>query len=198
MEKKNPFNVLVRFRYKDHVYTMPKINLERKDMRGFVKKIKVLKIIKPIKIPKTTPKMQRTPRVNVKKLPGIRVRKKRIIIVRKRRKRIRRRIPIHKQKPRKMTGIEIRQLKGVADSYGVPRDLIDWEAHIDPSLTYSENKRIITRVVKRSGGYRDYEIGKGQVRAEQAGYLEKLAFKASAGDTKAYKEFKFLKRAWRL
>lgn len=80
-----------------------------------------------------------------------RVKQKRIEVTRVERKdrEIKRRVRVRKirrrkaGKRRKLTGIEIENLKKLADVRGISRDLVDWDALIDKTLNYHENKAII-------------------------------------------------------
>lgn len=184
MKKVRGLNDLVKFRFKGQIYTMPKINLERPDMKNFVKEINI--IGPAISKPKT---IIRKP-----------TKTKRIIVVRKRPKRLRKRriIPIHKQKPRKLTGIERMNLIKLADKYGVNRDVVDFEALIDESLTYDENRRILKKKVKVLSRKSNMDYEPERINADQIAHLEELSFRASAGDRGALREFDYYKKLWGL
>ena len=49
---------------------------------------------------------------------------------------------------RKLTGIEMEHLRRIAGKHGIERDLFDFKAHIDRTLSYPEAKREITRKIR--------------------------------------------------
>jgi len=49
---------------------------------------------------------------------------------------------------KRLTGVDIENLKKIADRHHVDRDLFDWKAHIDRRISYYENKTAITRKIR--------------------------------------------------
>lgn len=90
-----------------------------------------------------------------------------------------------------MTGLEVENLKRIADRSNVSRDLVDWDAHIDRTLTYHENKRRISEIVASvsapsSRVFSSYD--RMASNAQFQAYIETLQWKAGAGDVHAMKE----------
>jgi len=63
-----------------------------------------------------------------------------------------------------MTYLEVVHLINLAPrEYDRPADTIDWYSHIDPTLTYEENKAILQGQLDRMGGYSAEELSRREV-----------------------------------
>ena len=89
-----------------------------------------------------------------------------------------------------MTGLEVENLKRIADRNKVARDLVDWNAHIDRTLTYHENKRRISEIVASvsAPAARTFSYDKIANNAQFQSYIETLEWKAGSGDVHAMKQ----------
>lgn len=88
-------------------------------------------------------------------------------------------------KTRAITPLEIEHLKRMAEKHGIERDLIDWKSYIDRSLTFSENKRIVEKMLL---------VPSLSYGGEKENYIDRLFFKSSSGNHRAKKELKWLKK----
>jgi hypothetical protein len=90
----------------------------------------------------------------------------------------------HKRK--KLTGVEIENLKKLADKRGIERDLVDFDAIIDPTLNYHENKDMIEDylkgVSKKKFSLTD-ELSK--LESQFKSYINELEYRAKNAKDKA-------------
>ena len=83
--------------------------------------------------------------------------------------------------PRKLTIIEINNLKNIPKrEFDIENDVIDTVALIDSSLTYNENKHIIESYLKQMGLKQRNDEGK-PIEAEVDSYVDNLVYKVSSG-----------------
>lgn len=74
--------------------------------------------------------------------------------IRKPQKKVKKTMPFLRRRIRKvierkrLTGVEIENIKRIADKHGIARDLFDWKAHIDRTLSYREN---VTQITSKIG-----------------------------------------------
>lgn len=92
-----------------------------------------------------------------------------------------------------MTGIEYRNLRRIPKKYGINPDVVDLEARIDRSLTYDENKTIISNFVKQLGRKTNFSME--GVEAQRSEYIDDLKFKAQAGSVNARRELRALRKS---
>lgn len=62
----------------------------------------------------------------------------------------------------------------IADRHGVARDLIDFNAYIDPTLTFNENKQIIEEQVRLLARYQTLSVKEQQMSKDLKRYDEQL------------------------
>ncbi len=103
-----------------------------------------------------------------------------IIVKRKLRIRRKRRKPI---KRKKLTGVEIEQLKRLADNVGVPRDEFDFTALIDRDLTFHENKANLEPLVRLQARTIKFEDETERFEGELKSYISELEIRLDNAET---------------
>jgi hypothetical protein len=181
----------------------------RMDIRGY----DTPKLIKKIKVKrKKLQKIRKQKREITKKVIKREIRKVRpkkivkpeIVIVKKPKK-IKFRKPKRYIERKKLSGVEIKNLKKLANKYGVEQDLIDWEAIIDRTETYDENKTRVEKLLRKISVRKDMDKRsireiESELQSDYERHLDELKWRAEQGDprakhelelfTKEYEEFK--------
>lgn len=167
---------LIKFSFEGQKYVIPKHKAQNKVMQNFLKSTTILS---DNYIPKFTHKKKR----KIKRQP-----QRQVVIFAPKIRRTRRTV-----RRRKLTGVEMKNLRGLAPKFGLSSDAFDFHSEIDRSLSYQENKRILKKKIRRRTGVIPLEeLRQDRYNFMKAQYLDDLQFKADAGDTEALRELRIL------
>jgi len=79
---------------------------------------------------------------------------------------------------RKMTGVEKLNLYKIADKHGVDRDLVDFEAYIDPTLNYYENRDTLEKHISKISAREEMEDKSEEYDHRFNEYIGELKYRA--------------------
>jgi len=167
---------LIKFSFGGQKYTVPKHKAKNRVMQNFLKGTTILGSHSVLSTPKRR-KLVRTLRKYEIGMPS-------------KPRRVRRTV-----RRKRLTGVEIKNLRNLAPKFGLSSDSFDFHSEIDRTLSYRENKRILKKKLRRRTGTIPLEeLRQDRYNFQLASYLNDLQFKADYGDVEAKRELLILTR----
>jgi len=170
-------SAFIRFRYRGKLWVVSAERAKNPRVQALLRKAGTLKFRRIVKDKTGKPKLI----------------KKTIVIPQKRVKTIRR--PKRRvSETRGLTGVDYENLARIADRYGVARDLVDWNSRIDASLTYDENKSILTNYIRGLSQDATADVSPGTFEGDYAQYVSQLEYACGEGSQDACEELQILRK----